>query len=427
MKKLNRFSFQLFSIAFLVLSAAPAFSQGNLTPPPGAPAPTMKTLDQIEPRIGRGPSGIAIGINSPGSYFLAGDINSNGSGVVINASNVTLDLNGFSIRKSSGTGFFGILINGEADNDLHNITIRNGHISGAFTDGIKIERAHNVTIEDVAIQGTVNTGILAASLALPPNNVTIRRCRILGSPVDAIANAPVTGISDAGIQLRFGMTFIVENCVVANITGNGIEALTGSFGDVTSSAIIRDCLLSRCGKNGIFGNTNGTVPRGILIERCSAEQCGIVGIGTDGNARIVDCIANFNTSDGIRTGGNSVLITGCQTASNGRNGIQIASDSVVKNCVSDSNGTVDGAGIHVTGTDCVIQENTILDNNRGVDVDAVGNLIIKNNASGNTINFDLVANNKVGPIVAAPNSAAISGGTGGAGVGSTDPWANISF
>jgi hypothetical protein len=38
-----------------------------------------------------------------------------------------------------------------------------------------------------------------------------------------------------------------------------------------------------------------------------------------------------------------------------------------------------------------------------------------------------VANNKVGVIVSAPLSGAISGSTGGAGVGTSDPWANLSY
>ena len=51
----------------------------------------------------------------------------------------------------------------------------------------------------------------------------------------------------------------------------------------------------------------------------------------------------------------------------------------------------------------------------------------RNSASGNTTNYDIVAFNQVGVIVVPPNSVAISGSTGGAGVGSTDPWANFSF
>jgi hypothetical protein len=52
---------------------------------------------------------------------------------------------------------------------------------------------------------------------------------------------------------------------------------------------------------------------------------------------------------------------------------------------------------------------------------------VRNTASDNTTNYVIVASNKVGFIVSAPNSGAISGSTGGSGVGSTDPWANFSF
>ena len=45
----------------------------------------------------------------------------------------------------------------------------------------------------------------------------------------------------------------------------------------------------------------------------------------------------------------------------------------------------------------------------------------------NTTQYEIAANDKIGAIVFAPNSAAISGASGGAGVGSTDPWANFSW
>jgi len=63
----------------------------------------------------------------------------------------------------------------------------------------------------------------------------------------------------------------------------------------------------------------------------------------------------------------------------------------------------------------------VSDSDRGIEVESAGNLIIRNRAAGNSMNFVISANNKVGVIVAAPNSRAISGSTGGADVGSTDP------
>lgn len=74
-----------------------------------------------------------------------------------------------------------------------------------------------------------------------------------------------------------------------------------------------------------------------------------------------------------------------------------------------------------------IEDNNATDNNRGIDIDITNNLIIPNNANGSTINFDIAVNNKVGVIVVALNSPAISGSTGGVEVSTTNPWSNFSF
>ena len=74
-----------------------------------------------------------------------------------------------------------------------------------------------------------------------------------------------------------------------------------------------------------------------------------------------------------------------------------------------------------------IEGNSVTDSPIGLEVDFAGNLIIGNSASGNTSNYEIVVGNKVGVIVDAPDSVAISGSTGGAGVGTTNSWANFSF
>ena len=67
----------------------------------------MKSLDQLEPRtpIGAvGESTATIAINQPGSYVLMGNLKvTDGDGIMINADNVTLDLNGFTISSTEAT------------------------------------------------------------------------------------------------------------------------------------------------------------------------------------------------------------------------------------------------------------------------------------------------------------------------------------
>src|SRR6478609_8841062 len=93
----------LLSIPLLALLTAIAPAQGPL-PPPGAPGPTMKTLDQIEPRTDiatlPGDGTYLHVISASGSYFLSGNLTNAASGkggISITANEVTVDLGGFTI------------------------------------------------------------------------------------------------------------------------------------------------------------------------------------------------------------------------------------------------------------------------------------------------------------------------------------------
>ncbi len=97
------------TLAAIFIAATPvAFSQGGpLTPPPGTPAPTMKSLDQVEPRIPvvAAAPGVAIDgfrgvtISQRGSYYLTNDVNYTGAsdGIRITASSVTFDMMGYAV------------------------------------------------------------------------------------------------------------------------------------------------------------------------------------------------------------------------------------------------------------------------------------------------------------------------------------------
>jgi len=56
-------------------SASTCLAQGSLTPP-GAPAPTMKTLDQIEARTPITNTTNLVTISQPGSYYLTHNLTS---------------------------------------------------------------------------------------------------------------------------------------------------------------------------------------------------------------------------------------------------------------------------------------------------------------------------------------------------------------
>ncbi len=79
----------------------------------------------------------------------------------------------------------------------------------------------------------------------------------------------------------------------------------------------------------------------------------------------------------------------------------------------------DGAGIHIVGgsNNNRVEDNNVINNKRGIDVDQSGNLIIRNSASNNTTNYDIIVGNHYGQIVSLP----------GAGFTNSNPWANFEF
>jgi hypothetical protein len=100
-----------------------------------------------------------------------------------------------------------------------------------------------------------------------------------------------------------------------------------------------------------------------------------------------------------------------------------------ENVCSNNGNNGDGAGIHALAGDNRIEANNVVENDRGIDVDLPGNLILRNSAAFNTTNYDIAANNVFGAIVdrTAPVSPAVTGNSAVSSAGTTDPWANFAY
>jgi hypothetical protein len=233
---------KLFTISWLLTAICfSTHAQGSLTPP-GAPAPVMKSLDQIEARTAITNSG-AVTISTSGTYYLTTNVTvSNGDAITIAANNVTLDLNGFTISSTRpvATTDTAILFTLAGRMD---IAIYNGHISSGVTN----------SSTGVFSGGGFGYGIYAT---YAPYNVRVKDVSVLG-------------VLHYGIALGTGggSSTVVESCTVTVAGNDGIGA-----------GIVSDSTAVNCGTSGINADTahncKGTVVgNGYGMLATTANNC----------------------------------------------------------------------------------------------------------------------------------------------------------
>ena len=435
------------------------FAQGSLTPP-GAPATTMKTLQQIEPRIDlQNAPASAVDttsatshyvINQPGSYYLSDNIAvTKTNGIQTTVEGVTLDLNGFRISRGSGSGGVGIDILATSPH----ATVRNGSISG-FSYGINAN-GRNASFQELTVSSCTSSGMNLSFGAL------ILSCSAHdNSGSYAIAAGSGSAIRDCAVYantvtnaLVSGNGSVVTNCAVyGNTSQFSLKAGYGSAlincsatANVGQYAIYADwgSALSNC---AAFQNTSqyGIYAARATLIACSAygntsSSATSAGIATDWGSTVSHCTATFNTSTAgsatTTTGigfqlGSSSTIQNCTACLNKGDGIRLAGDDSARGNTSEQNGVSgDGAGIHAVGSGSRIDDNLVGQNTRGIHAGTGGNIITRNTARTNATNYVLATNNVFGAIVdrTVPASAAVSGNSAASSAATTDPWANFSY
>src|SRR3954467_11215369 len=377
----------IFSLFALLLSRS-VFSQGNLTPP-GPPAPTMKTLQQVEPRtdlqnapaaaVETSTANFHFIINQPGSYYLSANVAvTKASGIQINAEGVTLDLTGFQVARASGTGGDGIQVSLTA----HRASVLNGSIKG-FAFGINcldgVNGARGGKWRDLNVSGCTSTAILVGPAG------ALESCRVHDN----------TGTS--GFSCTKGST--LTNCTASsNTVDRGFSVGVG--------ATLTNCTASSntC-TYGIFADVGSTLTNCNAFNNIGTGNVS-AGIATSTGCTITASTAHANIWQGSGqsplTGvgfyvGSANTIQGCTATLNRGDGIQLMSDSLARGNNCTFNGSSgDGAGIHATSLGNRIEGNNVVGNDRGIDVDAAGNVVVQNTAKQNSINYDIAASNFFG-------------------------------
>ena len=362
-------------------------------------------------------------ISEPGSYYFTQDIlvtsGNNIDGITIDSDDVTLDLNGYSLRaESSVDSRDGIYVLGVQQN----ITIKNGKVSGWKGDGIDASFTDESTFKNLQVENNELDGLNVDS------NCLILNCQANNNGVD-------------GIQCDDGS--VVVDCSASLNGDNGFE-------------VSEICVVQRCNS---YGNASDgfAIHSGSIVEDCLAYQNDIHGFDAALGCRLMTCTANNNGANGFDLE-NACFLIDSQASNNGYcindpscestpgnntasglsgygNGVKIFGNSSIVNSTFNSN---DRVGIRIVSADCFVSNNTCTGNtNVGIYNTGFQSLILRNVCNKNGTNpdseftdggsvvsgnFILNAGSAFGPIVN------ISGAGDVSGVANSDhPHANIEF
>ena len=460
------------ALTVAILSLAPA--QGPLTPPPGAPAPVYKTLGQIEPRTDvatlTGDATAQIVIAQPGSYFLTGNITITGAraGIAIAASDVTLDLQGFTIN-GSATAPAGIDFRGSQKG----CRVFNGHIQGlpagtgvrssgsgnritgaAFEDlgirscanGFDLDAAHDVRVERARVSTTTAGGIdlnsrgtvvqsqvdtvtaPSAAQVIAINADVVTDCQVsnmsgaflIGIDAAQVTNCRLRAIGNSSSGSCTGIQgTLVRGCVLESITGASVIGIMGS-----------QVVESRISSLSQVGGTSSSIARGIsatFILDCSTTSLSadssnnLIAFSGYENAMRCRCGAISSSAGGataFRPSGSSSQTIDCGVGSIGLNVAVDLADSVgalIRGCRFHLGGS--GVGISCNGKEIRIEDNTITGASVGINAAAssTGGLIARNRVTDCTVPIAFnAATWQVGPRISAKGD-----------ITTTNPWANF--
>ncbi len=482
--------------AIALIATAGLLVAGPLDPPAGPISSTYKTLTEVEPRIAvsatntPGDADSLFRITQPGSYYLTGNITGEAGkhGIEIEASGVTLDLNGMDVQGVAGAfagvvaysgfadisivngsvrfwpGAFGVVVDGErghverirASSNLGGIDVGSGSVvseciaEGNSSDGIRA--ASNCRISDCTATGNLVNGI-KGFLATSVTNCSVTDSGWNGIEVydgSVVTNCSLRDIEETGIKVNDAC--VVTNCSVelstpfpdAGIRGRHRCTITGctvrgGLGIVVSTG----CTVSGCTVTGITAGDSCTIAdctsdgsntgSGIVIGAsgsvigCAASYNSVGGIITGARCTVTNCTTNNNQGAAGINAGTGSSVTGCTSGNNAGDGIVASTECHVRGNTCQANGVNPGtgAGINCTGSLNRLEDNVCTGADYGIFVAGIRNVMTRNTCGGNLANWSVVAGN-YGLVVNPSTTTAIVGNTGGATI-NTDPNANYTY
>lgn len=160
-------------------------------------------------------------LSTPGSYRLTSDLDATASvnGILINTSNVTLDLNGFTIH---GGGEIGAT-DGVGMAGVSNVEVRNGAVRGFLRYGVFAANATNVRVIDVRALDNLEDGINLEGQGASQGGHLIRNCNASGNGDDGLRMIANGGLIEGNVSFDNGGSGIEAPLNQIGIGGNVVD------------------------------------------------------------------------------------------------------------------------------------------------------------------------------------------------------------
>lgn len=305
---------------------------------------------------------LPLTISTPGSYIVTANLTATG-GILINTSNVSIDLNFYTLSGAIGNATPGIKVNGA----YSNINVYNGTLQNWAESGIEATTANVSHFINLHLINNGEDGI-SAGTAATLNNVTA---------TDNDFNGITSGASSN-----------ISFCTAKENAGSGL--------DISSSSTLSQCNAS---SNSVYGIKVGN---GSVISNSTSTGNLSHGINAGTSVKINDCTSYSNVLSGFFLS-SSCFAEGNVSRLNSRHGFEVTNDVNLKNNTADDNAQ---NGFHSTFSGGVLESNISSDNAIGFNITSTGWLIIKNSAGTNVSSqYSISGGNTVGPTVTSANIA----------------------
>lgn len=265
---MTRSTIQFVAAGTAILAAAAWLVAGPLTPPSGPITSTYKTLVEVEPRTAinstntPGDADSVYRITQSGSYYLTGNlVGAIGKhGIQIEASNVSIDFNGFTLSGVPGMGAF----SGVSAVSNVNIRLKNGTLTGWGDRGIFLAGQASL-VENVVASSNLFHGIDTGTSAV------VRGC---------------SAVNNGGWGIIADDASTVQSCTAQGNAGVGIYA--------DAASVVSECSVFGGGEDGVYVGATS------IIRNCSVRGVNQYGLRTSSTSMIIN---NTVATSGVGGGG----------------------------------------------------------------------------------------------------------------------------